>query len=200
MKSRIIADHNCILRLYSLGCFMLNQTMMVLLYLAVFIIAQNQLKKWIRIQAIKKQVSEVRSRLVTRLISYFMFFVTLSIIAISLGLGYQEVSLFVSSAFAVLGVALFAQWSILSNITAGVLIFFVFPYRIGDRIKIVEKDEDMSGVIVEISLFHILLKRDSGDVMTYPNSLMLQKGVIKLANDAPSKKKVTAKRIIPKRL
>ncbi|WP_434927207.1 mechanosensitive ion channel domain-containing protein [Shewanella sp. HL-SH5] len=179
---------------------MLNQTMMVLLYLGMFIIAQNQLKKWIKIQAIKKQVSEVRSRLVTRLISYFMFFVTLSVIAISLGLGYQEVSLFVSSAFAVLGVALFAQWSILSNITAGVLIFFVFPYRIGDRIKIVEKDEDMSGVIVEISLFHILLKRDSGDVMTYPNSLMLQKGVIKLANDAPTKQKVTAKRVIPKRL
>ncbi|WP_434939196.1 mechanosensitive ion channel domain-containing protein [Shewanella sp. HL-SH8] len=179
---------------------MLNQTMMVLLYLGMFIIAQNQLKKWIKIQAIKKQVSEVRSRLVTRLISYFMFFVTLSVIAISLGLGYQEVSLFVSSAFAVLGVALFAQWSILSNITAGVLIFFVFPYRIGDRIKIVEKDEDMSGVIVEISLFHILLKRDSGDVMTYPNSLMLQKGVIKLANDVPTKQKVTAKRVIPKRL
>jgi small-conductance mechanosensitive channel len=186
--------------LYSLGRFMLNQTMMVLLYLGVFIIAQNQLKKWIKIQAIKKQVSEVRSRLVTRLISYFMFFVTLSVIAISLGLGYQEVSLFVSSAFAVLGVALFAQWSILSNITAGVLIFFVFPYRIGDRIKIVEKDEDMSGVIVEISLFHILLKRESGDVMTYPNSLMLQKGVIKLSNDTPIKKKVIPKRVIPKRL
>jgi len=179
---------------------MLNQIMMVLLYLGVFIIAQRQLKKWIKTQAIKKQVNEVRSRLVTRLISYFMFFVTLSVIAISLGLGYQEVSLFVSSAFAVLGVALFAQWSILSNITAGVLIFFVFPYRIGDRIKIVDKDEDMSGIIVEISLFHILIKRDSGDVMTYPNSLMLQKGVIKLSHDNVAKKKTTTKRIIPKRL
>ena len=179
---------------------MLNQIVMVLLYLGVFIIAQHQLKKWIKNQAIKKQVNEVRSRLVTRLISYFMFFVTLSVIAISLGLGYQEVSLFVSSAFAVLGVALFAQWSILSNITAGVLIFFVFPYRIGDRIKIVDKDEDMSGIIVEISLFHILIKRDSGDVMTYPNSLMLQKGVIKLSHDNVAKKKTTTKRIIPKRL
>ena len=67
---------------------MLNQIVMVLLYLGVFIIAQRQLKKWIKTQAIKKQVNEVRSRLVTRLISYFMFFVTLSVIAISLGLGY----------------------------------------------------------------------------------------------------------------
>ncbi|MCL1142309.1 mechanosensitive ion channel domain-containing protein [Shewanella gaetbuli] len=178
---------------------MLNQILMVMLYLGIFVFAQRQVKKWIKIQAIKKQVNEVRSRLITRLISYLMFFITLSIIAIHLGLGYQDVSLFVSSAFAVLGVALFAQWSILSNITAGVLIFFVFPYRIGDRIKIVDKDEDMSGVIVEISLFHILIKRDSGDVMTYPNSLLLQKGVIKLPNNQPTEKKAITKRVIPKR-
>jgi small-conductance mechanosensitive channel len=178
---------------------MLNQLLMCIVYLAVFLFAQHQVSKWIRQQAEKKQVNEVRSRLVTRLISYFMFFVTISIMAISLGLGYQEVSLFVSSAFAVLGVALFAQWSILSNITAGVLIFFAFPYRIGDRIRIVEKDEDMSGVIVEIALFHILIKRESGDVMTYPNSLLLQKGVIKLPNEIPAKKVQPIKRVIPKR-
>ncbi|RPA30448.1 mechanosensitive ion channel domain-containing protein [Shewanella frigidimarina] len=178
---------------------MLNQLLMCIVYLAVFLFAQRQVSKWIRQQAEKKQVNEVRSRLVTRLISYFMFFVTISIMAISLGLGYQEVSLFVSSAFAVLGVALFAQWSILSNITAGVLIFFAFPYRIGDRIRIVEKDEDMSGVIVEIALFHILIKRESGDVMTYPNSLLLQKGVIKLPNEVPTKKVQPIKRVIPKR-
>ncbi|MBB1322928.1 mechanosensitive ion channel family protein [Shewanella sp. SR43-8] len=159
---------------------MFNHLLMITLYLAVFFLAQRQVKKWIRQQAQKKQVSEVRSRLITRLISYLLFFVTISVMAVSLGLGYQEVSLFVSSAFAVLGVALFAQWSILSNITAGVLIFFAFPYRIGDRIKIVDKEEDMSGIIVEISLFHVLIKRDIGDVMTYPNSLMLQKAVIKL--------------------
>ncbi|AZG72018.1 mechanosensitive ion channel family protein [Shewanella livingstonensis] len=160
---------------------MFNHLLMIIVYLAVFLFAQRQVNKWIYLQAEKKQVSEVRSRLITRLISYLLFFVTLSVMAVSLGLGYQEVSLFVSSAFAVLGVALFAQWSILSNITAGVLIFFAFPYRIGDRIKIVDKEEDMSGIIVEISLFHVLIKRDVGDVMTYPNSLMLQKAVIKLS-------------------
>ncbi|WP_144212703.1 mechanosensitive ion channel domain-containing protein [Shewanella donghaensis] len=148
--------------------------------LAVFFFIQHQLKLLIDKQAQKKQINEVRSLLVTRLVSYLLFFITASIMAISLGLGYQEVSLFVSSAFAVLGVALFAQWSILSNITAGILIFFACPYRIGDKIKIVDKDEDMTGIIIEISLFHVILKREQGDVMTYPNSLMLQKAVIKL--------------------
>lgn len=177
---------------------MLKHLLIVSSCLLVFFITQKQVKKLIKQHAIKNNINEVRSRMITRLLIYGMFFVTLAIIAVYLGLGYQDVSLFVSSAFAVLGVALFAQWSILSNITAGVLIFFAFPYRIGDRIKIVEKDEDMSGVIVEISLFHILLKRDSGDVMTYPNSLMLQKGVVKLPDNSMSKKP-PKRRVLPKR-
>ncbi|MCL1046651.1 mechanosensitive ion channel family protein [Shewanella electrodiphila] len=159
---------------------MTTQILISCICLAVFFFVQYQLKQIITKQSEKKQINEVRTRLVTRLLSYLLFFITASIMAVSLGLGYQEVSLFVSSAFAVLGVALFAQWSILSNITAGVLIFFACPYRIGEKIRIVDKDEDMTGIIVEISLFHVILKRDKGDLMTYPNSLMLQKAVIKL--------------------
>jgi small-conductance mechanosensitive channel len=83
-----------------------------------------------------------------------------------------------SSVFAVLGVALFAQWSILSNITASLIIFFGFPYRVGDKIKVMDKDDDISGVIEEISLFHVLIRRGD-ELITYPNTLILQKGVIK---------------------
>jgi len=95
-----------------------------------------------------------------------------------LGIEYSQVSIFLSSVFAVLGVALFAQWSILSNITASLIIFFGFPYRVGDFIKVIDKEEDVSGVIEEITLFHVLIKRDE-ELITYPNILILQKAVIK---------------------
>lgn len=95
-----------------------------------------------------------------------------------LGVEYSQISIFLSSVFAVLGVALFAQWSILSNMTASLIIFFGFPYRVGDRIKVVDKDDDVSGVIDEITLFHVLIKRDE-ELITYPNILILQKAVIK---------------------
>jgi len=62
---------------------------------------------------------------------------------------------------------------------------FVFPYRIGERIRVVDKDEDISGVIIEIALFHVLILRDNGDTITYPNNLMLQKAVLKLADQSP---------------
>ncbi|AAN54035.2 mechanosensitive ion channel family protein [Shewanella oneidensis MR-1] len=164
---------------------MTNQILLACIYLAVFIFLQRALTHWVKKLALMKQVSAARTSLVTRFISYVMFFITLSLMAVSLGLGYQDVSLFVSSAFAVMGVALVAQWSILSNLTAGVLIFFVFPYRIGERIRVVDKDEDICGVIIEIALFHVLIHRDNGDTITYPNNLMLQKAVLKLADQAP---------------
>ena len=161
---------------------MTNQILLACIYLVVFVFLQRSLKKWVLLLAQKKQVNLARCSLIIRFISYLLFFITLSLVAVTLGLGYHDVSLFVSSAFAVLGVALVAQWSILSNLTAGVLIFFVFPYRIGERIKVVDKDEDISGVIVEIALFHVLIRRDNNDLITYPNSLMLQKAVLKLGN------------------
>lgn len=80
----------------------------------------------------------------------------------------------------------------LSNITASFLIFFVFPYRVGDRIKVVDRDEDISGIIQDIRMFHVLIKHDNGNLITYPNSLMLQKSVIKLA---PKKKPSTTARL-----
>lgn len=100
---------------------------------------------------------------------------------LALGVTYGELTLFLSSFFAVLGVALFAQWSILSNVTASVLIFFQFPYRIGDRILIPNKDYDLSGVIEEIGTFHVLIRRKDGVLVTYPNSLILQTPVLKVS-------------------
>ena len=82
--------------------------------------------------------------------------------------------------FAAIGVAIFAQWSILSNITASLIIFFGFPYRVGDPIKVTDSNFDLSGTVEEISLFHVLIRSGDGNLNTYPNTLILQKPVFKL--------------------
>lgn len=127
----------------------------------------------------KKDINVYRVKYVIKILNLVVgaFFVTL--LFVFLGIEYTQVSFFLSSVFAVIGVALFAQWSILSNITASLIIFFFFPYRVGDPVKVVDIDEDISGVIEEISLFHVIIKRKN-DLVTYPNSLILQKAVIKL--------------------
>ncbi|MFD2017089.1 mechanosensitive ion channel domain-containing protein [Vibrio olivae] len=134
----------------------------------------------IRSLASKKQVKSLRLNFILRCFNVMLAAIVLSLLLIISGVGYGDIALFLSSIFAVLGVALVAQWSILSNITASFLIFFVFPYRIGDRIKVMDKDEDVRGEIIDITMFHVLIKHESGNMITYPNNLILQKGVIKL--------------------
>jgi small-conductance mechanosensitive channel len=125
-----------------------------------------------------KSVSPYRLKYIARTIHIVLIFIYASILITYLSLEYSQIWVFLSSMFAVLGVALFAQWSILSNITASLIIFFGFPYRVGDHIQVVDKDADISGVIEEISLFHVLIKRGD-ELISYPNSLILQKPVVK---------------------
>jgi hypothetical protein len=60
------------------------------------------------------------------------------------------------------GVAMFAQWSILSNITSGIILFF-FPFKIGDVIRIHDKDFPIEAEIEDIRAFHVALKTKDGE-------------------------------------
>lgn len=127
-----------------------------------------------------KGVVGYRVKYISKTVQLALLVLLIILAFLVMGIEYSQVSLFLSSVFAVIGVALFAQWSILSNITASLIIFFAFPYRVGDRVKVVDKDDDISGVIEEISLFHVLIKKGD-DLITYPNSMILQKAVIKVS-------------------
>nr|WP_317196344.1 mechanosensitive ion channel domain-containing protein [Salegentibacter tibetensis] len=105
------------------------------------------------------------------------------LLAIAWGIGVTELSLIFSSVFAVIGVALFAVWSILSNITSGVILFFSFPYKIGDKIKIHDKEMPIEAIIEDIKAFHLHLRTLDGELVTYPNNLILQKAVSLVAKD-----------------
>jgi small-conductance mechanosensitive channel len=70
-----------------------------------------------------------------------------------------------------------AQWSILSNITSGIILFFSFPFKIGDTIHIHDKDFPVIAEIEDISAFYISMVNKDGERVIYPNNLLLQKGV-----------------------
>lgn len=129
----------------------------------------------------RENISVLRASYVRKTCSAVLFLIAIASSCFLLGFAYQQVFIFLSSVLAVAGIALIAQWSMLSHITAGFIIFFAFPYRIGDQVKVVDKDEDITGIIVEIALFHVLIRRSDNSLVTYPNSLILQKAVIKFA-------------------
>jgi small-conductance mechanosensitive channel len=158
----------------------LSKLLIVFGCLAGFYLAAKLLNKVIRDVSVRRALGDLRVLYITRLMNIAMVFCCIVVMCLILGLGYSEISVFLSSIFAVVGIALFAQWSILSNVTASMIIFFGFPYKVNDRIKILDKDDDMSGIIVEITMFHVILQRPDGNLITYPNTLILQKAVLKL--------------------
>ena len=122
-----------------------------------------------------------------RKIVYKLFHLAVYIIAgISLlaiwGVDLEQFSVFISSALAVIGIAFFAQWSLLSNLTASVILFFNHPVRLGNRIRILDKDFDWTGRVVDITGFYLFMKTDDGREITIPNSVVLQKGIEILDN------------------
>jgi small-conductance mechanosensitive channel len=149
----------------------------------VFSLASKLLDRIIHDVSVRRALGDLRVLYITRLMKIGMVFLCIVVMCLVLGLGYSEISVFLSSIFAVVGIALFAQWSILSNVTASMIIFFSFPYKVNDRIKILDKDDDMSGVIVEITMFHVILEREDGNLITYPNTLILQKAVLKIDHE-----------------
>ena len=118
-----------------------------------------------------------RTHLVKKNIDYFIYMLAILTIVSIWGIKTEQLFLFITSVLTVIGVAFFAQWSILSNITAGIIVFFSSPFKIGDTIRILDKDFPIEAKIVDIKSFYTLLKTAEGQEITLPNNLLLQKGI-----------------------
>lgn len=121
-----------------------------------------------------------RSKLILKYIKTLLTILFIVFFIILWGVDTKSLFGFMGAAVTFIGVALFAQWSVLSNFTAGMIMFFSFPYNIGDRIKIHDKDFPIEAKIDDIKAFHTILITDEGEKISYPNNLFLQKSVVVL--------------------
>lgn len=119
-----------------------------------------------------------RVNTVIRLFNTLLTLIFLIFILTIWGVKPDNVLLTLTSVFTVIGVAMFAQWSLLSNITAGILLFFSFPFKIGDVIKIQDKDFPFEAEILDIKAFCTIFLTTEGEKISYPNNLLLQKGIV----------------------
>ena len=118
-----------------------------------------------------------RMIIINKIITALIYASVVIIISFIWGVNEEELFLFVSSFLTILGIAFFAQWSILSNITAGLILFVNYPVKIGDTITILEKDNNVSGEIKDIGAFFITLQTEENEYITVPNSIILQTNI-----------------------
>ena len=133
--------------------------------------------KLVRRYARLSHTIERRTNLVIKYLHLLINILLIVALIIIWGVDTKDIILAISSIATVVGVAMVAQWSILSNITSGIILFFSFPFKIGDTIHIHDKDFPVIAEIEDISAFYISMVNKEGERIIYPNNLLLQKGV-----------------------
>lgn len=154
------------------------QIVETLIALLVFALMRYVTQNFINNTLKNTSIQRGRRKFVVKLINILSALTLIIVIGAIWGLNQDKIALFLGSILAVLGVAFFAQWSLLSNITAGLILFFHHPAKIGDRIKILDKDFPIDGEILDMSYFFIKVRNTNNEVVLIPNSLMLQKSVV----------------------
>ncbi|WP_139956814.1 mechanosensitive ion channel domain-containing protein [Flavicella sediminum] len=156
----------------------LNKEIIISIVFCFLLIAIIQLLKFsVKKFSIIRSIDLNRKKIIINLGYLVLFSLFGFSMAIIWGVNLNQFTVFLSSILAVLGVGFFAQWSILSNLTASVILFFSHPVRIGDRIRILDKDFDWSGKVIDITGFYFFMKTDKGEYITLPNTMVIQKGI-----------------------
>lgn len=154
--------------------------------IAYFILKYVTKKATIR-AARKFSKSKTRVKIVKKIIQLILITISLTLLFFIWGVEQSELLFFVSSLLTVLGIAFFAQWSIISNITATLIIFFNHPAKIGDEIEIFDTDHPVKGKISDVGIFFVTVKSKEGGMITIPSNLFIQKMITKKGSKRPSK-------------
>lgn len=144
-------------------------------YILLRIIAHKVIDK----NTTNKVIQKTRGKIIKKAFNFTLLSIGISIILIVWGVDQSELAVFIGSVLTVIGIVLFAQWSILSNITSSIIIFFSHSVKLDDTIAIIDKDFEVEGRVRDISLFFVTLKTPEGEEVSIPNNVFIQKMIKK---------------------
>lgn len=159
---------------------LLIELVLTFILIILFFIAKKIVSKLIKNHATRLMHSKSRVTYVIKISNFGLSAVFITLIAIVWEISFSGLSIYFASFFTIAGVALFASWSILSNITAYAIIFFYFPFKIGSKIRIIDGDNSVEGNVEDMTLFFISIKLPTGEYVNYPNNLAIQKPIKEL--------------------
>lgn len=148
--------------------------------LIVYSVAKFLTRRYTEKFATSRKFKKGRAADTAKIINSTFTVVCLILLGFIWNITFEGIAIYFASFFTVAGIALFASWSILSNITASAVLFFSFPHRIGTRIRIVDGDNTIEGTIVDMTLFSLQLEVEKKKTVFYPNNLALQKPIMEI--------------------
>ena len=146
--------------------------------IAIKLLTQKSINKFLS----KFDFDLKRKRITQRIINLFLTILAVIILAGIWNIKREELMVFLTSVITVLGIAFFAQWSILSNITSSLILFFNHPLKIGQTLRVLDKEYDVEGQLIDISFFFMFVRDKDGNTITIPTSVVLQKTIVSKKN------------------
>lgn len=142
--------------------------------LASFLLIRFSARWLVRVTVVKSAFKSKEEREVLRLIDLFSTLILIVLVTAIWGVKQSEILLFATSVITVLGVAFFAEMSILSNVTACLVLFFQHPVRIGDHITLFDEAHTIEGELMDITYFFVHIRTADRGTVTVPNSVLLK--------------------------
>lgn len=123
-----------------------------------------------------------RKRISQKIVNLFILLAAIVGLAGIWNIDQKEFMIFFTSVLTILGIAFFAQWSILSNITASLILFFNHPLRIGQEIQVLDREFSVEGKLEDITFFFMHIRTIDNEIVTIPNNVVLQRTLLMKSN------------------
>lgn len=160
------------------------QLLTSLIILALWLVGSAIMRRAVA-SVVEDGADRIRAAYIRKFLSLVLVVLTIVALGITWGIRLAGVWVVLSTLFTIIGIALFAVWSMLSNITAALILYFAGPFRLGSRVRIGEGD-GFEGVVEDMTLFHVRLQTAEGTHFI-PNNIVMQRAVTVVSGATPTR-------------
>ncbi len=154
------------------------QLIISLIVLSLYVLLSRRIAPFIYRTIAASMLKDEMNRRAMVVFHILLFLLLVVVLCIIWGVDIKGLLVLASSMIAVVGVALFAAWSLLSNITAFFILLGQRSFAQGVSVKVIDGSNYVEGVIVEVNLFSTVLRTSDGELVVYPNNLIVSRPVI----------------------
>jgi len=154
------------------------QLLISLIVLAFYALLSRRIAPFIYRTIAATMLKEEMNRRAMVVFHILLFLLLVVVLSIIWGVDIKGLLVLASSMIAVVGVALFAAWSLLSNITAFFILLGQRSFAQGVSVRVIDGSNHVEGVIAEVNLFSTVLRTSDGELVVYPNNLIVSRPVV----------------------
>lgn len=142
--------------------------------ITIFLCLKIVVRYIVRLTVLNDYFKKAEKGSILKLINLLLLIVFFVFVVAIWSVKQENILIFASSIITVLGVALFAEMSILSNVTACLILFFQHPLNVGDTIILKYEGNEIEGELIDITYFFVYIKASDQRTLTIPNALLLK--------------------------